>query len=131
MDVIYLDALFLLNLLADYLLCLSAGRICGLVLRRGRYLLAALLGAAYAVAVYLPGLHTLAAPPLRLAAGILMGLVAFGAERSPLRCTAVLLAVSAAFGGALWAISRHYRADYHLIHIYAGYQLDKSHGHKR
>ncbi len=105
MDVIYIDALFFLNLLADYLLCLSTGRICGLVLRRRRYLAAALLGAAYAVAVYLPGLRVLGIPPLRLSAGLLMGLTAFGAERSPLRCTAVLLAVSAAYGGALWAIS--------------------------
>ena len=104
MEVIYIDALFFLNLLADYLLCLSAGRICGLYLRRGRYLAAALLGALYAAAVYLPGLAFLALPPLRLAAGLLMGLVAFGGERQPLRCAAVLLAVAAAFGGALWAI---------------------------
>ena len=105
MKVIYLDALFLLNLLADYLLCLSAGRICGLVLRRGRYCLAALWGALYAAAAYWPSLCFLALPPLRLAAGLLMGLIAYGAERRPLRCTAVLLAVTAAFGGALWAIS--------------------------
>ncbi|MBR1456591.1 MAG: sigma-E processing peptidase SpoIIGA, partial [Oscillospiraceae bacterium] len=43
MEVIYIDALFFLNLLADYLLCLSTGRICGLYLRRARYLAAALL----------------------------------------------------------------------------------------
>ena len=105
MEVIYLDALFVLNLLADYLLCLSTGRICGLCLRRRRYLAAALLGALYAAAVYLPGLRFLSLPPLRLAAGLGMGLIAFGAERQPLRCAAVLLAVAAAFGGALWAIS--------------------------
>ena len=105
MEVIYLDALFVLNLLADYLLCLSTGRICGLCLRRWRYLAAALLGALYAAAVYLPGLRFLSLPPLRLAAGLGMGLIAFGAERQPLRCAAVLLAVAAAFGGALWAIS--------------------------
>ncbi len=105
MEVIYIDALFLLNLLEDYLLCLSTGRICGLVLRRRRYLAAAFLGAVYAAAVYLPGFSFLAAPPLRLAAGLGMGLTAFRTERQPLRCTAVLLAVSAAFGGAIWALS--------------------------
>lgn len=105
MEVIYIDALFFLNLLVDYLLCLSTGRVCGLCLRRKRYLAAALLGALYAAAVYLPGLHFLSLPPLRLAAGLGMGLIAFGAERQPLRCAAVLLAVAAAFGGALWAIS--------------------------
>ncbi len=105
MQVIYLDSLFLLNLLADYLLCLCAGRLCALVLRRGRYLSAALFGAAYAAAVFLPGMSFLSLPAARLAAGIVMGLVAFGRERQPLKCTAVLLLVSAAFGGALWAVS--------------------------
>ena len=44
MQVIYVDSLFCLSLLTDYLLCLTAGRLCGLVLRRRRYLAAALLG---------------------------------------------------------------------------------------
>lgn len=105
MDIIYADALFLFNLLADYLLCLSAGRICGAALRRGRYLAAAVWGAAYALAVYLPGLSFLACAPLRLLSGLSMGLIAFAGEARPLRCTAVMLAVAAAFGGALWALS--------------------------
>ena len=45
MEVIYIDSLFFLNLGVDYLLCLAAARICGLYLRRRRYVLAALLGA--------------------------------------------------------------------------------------
>ncbi|MBO5556522.1 MAG: sigma-E processing peptidase SpoIIGA [Oscillospiraceae bacterium] len=105
MQVLYLDTLFLLNLLADYLLCLSAGRICGLRLRRRRYLLAALLGSVYAVAVYLPGLAFLAAAPFRLLAGLAMGLVAYGGERQRIRCIGVFLLTSAAFGGALCALS--------------------------
>lgn len=105
MRVIYLDSLFLLNGLADYLLCLCAGRLCGLRLRRRRYLTAALLGAVYAVAAYLPGFGFLSLPAGRLGAGVCMGLLAFGKERQPLRCTGVLLLVGAAFGGALWAVS--------------------------
>ena len=105
MQVLYLDSLFLLNLLADYLLCLSAGRICGLRLARWRYLLAAVLGGIYGVAVYLPGCSVLAAAPFRLLTGLLMGLIAFGGERQPLRCVGVFLLTAAAFGGALWALS--------------------------
>lgn len=105
MQVIYLDSLFFLSLLTDYLLCLTAGRLCGLVLRRGRYLAAAVLGAVYAAAVFLPGLDFLALPAGRLGCGICMGLISFGRERQPLRCTAVLLMTAAAFGGALWAVS--------------------------
>lgn len=105
MKVIYLDRLFLLNLLIDYLLCLVSARVCGLVLRRRRYLLAALLGALYAVGVMLPGLSALARPPGQLVSAALMAAIAFGREEKALRCTAVFLAVSAAFGGAVWAIS--------------------------
>ena len=105
MEVIYIDSLFFLNLGVDYLLCLAAARICGLYLRRRRYVLAALLGAAYSVAVYLPGLGFLASWPGKLAAAALMSLVAYGREKRPMRCYAVFLAVSAAFGGALWAMS--------------------------
>ena len=105
MEVLYIDSLFFLSLLTDYLLCLAAGRLCSLRLKRARYWLAALFGAVYAVAVFLPGLGFLSTPVIKLSAGLVMGLIAFGDQRSPLRCTAVLFAVSAAFGGAIWSIS--------------------------
>lgn len=105
MDVIYVDSLFILNLIIDYLLCLSAARVCGVYLRRWRYLLASVLGAAYSVAVFLPGCAFLQSPAIKLAAGILMGLVAYGCEKLLLRCILVFLCVSAAFGGTVWAIS--------------------------
>ncbi|MBQ6464634.1 MAG: sigma-E processing peptidase SpoIIGA, partial [Oscillospiraceae bacterium] len=93
MEIVYLDRFFLLNLLCDYLLCLVSARVCGLLLKRRRYWLAALLGAAYASAALLPGLRFLASAPGVLAAAALMALVAFGGERKPLRCGAVFLAV--------------------------------------
>ena len=103
MDIIYVDSLFLLSLLTDYLLCLLSGRLCGAYLKRWRYLAAALLGAAYSVAVFLPGLGFLASPAAKLLSAAVMGAVAFGAEERPLRCTGVFLAVST-FGGALTAL---------------------------
>lgn len=105
MEIVYIDSYFFWNLLADYLLCLAAARVCALRLRRGRYFLAALLGAAYAAGSLLPALALLRLPAARLSAGLLMGLTAFGGERRPLRCAAVLLGVAAAAGGALWALS--------------------------
>ena len=39
MTVIYIDSVFVLNALMDYLLLLAAARLAGLPLRRGRYLL--------------------------------------------------------------------------------------------
>lgn len=105
MKILYADLYFFWNLLADYLLCLAAGRLCCLRLRRGRYLLAALFGAGYALALLLPLPPVLGAPGARLGAGLLMGLVAFGGEEQPLPCVLTLLGVSAAFGGALFALS--------------------------
>ena len=49
MTVVYVDSVFVLNALMDYLLVLCAARLAGIPLRRRRYLLAGLLGGAYAV----------------------------------------------------------------------------------
>ncbi len=105
MNVIYADSLFALSVLTDYLLCLTTARLCSLRLRRGRYVLAALLGGVYAVAVFLPGLSWLAHPLCQLAAAGVMGLAAFGGEEKLLRCVAAFLAVSASFGGAAWTVA--------------------------
>lgn len=104
MEIIYIDRLFFTNLLADYLLLLCAARLCCLQLKRLRYFLAALLGAGYAVAVFLPGLFFLAAPGWKLGFGALLGLIAYGRERRSLGCAGVFLVLSAALGGALWAL---------------------------
>ena len=105
MPIIYVDRYFLLNLLIDYLLCLLSARVCGLVLKRRRYVFAALLGAAYAVLTLLPGCRFLGGAAGKLAAAGLMAAVAYGGETHALRCGAVFFCVSAAFGGALWALS--------------------------
>lgn len=105
MEVIYIDSLFFLNLAIDYILLLTAAQVCGVRLRRWRYLAAAFIGAAYAVLIYLPRLGFLASPIMKLAAAWLMCLIAFGTERRMWRCTVIFLAVSAAFGGFIWALS--------------------------
>lgn len=104
METIYIDSLFILNLVIDYLLCLVSGRICGVILRRWQYLAAAFIGALYAVAMYLPGLEILESPGMKLCLWLAMALCAFGKEERLLRCAVVFAAVSAAFGGFIWAI---------------------------
>ena len=105
MDVIYLDRLFGLNLLLDYCLVLASARVCGVVLHRGRYLLAALTGALYAAVMVLPGCGWLGSGAMKLALGAAMALIAFGGEAHWARCAVVFFAVSAAFGGAVYAAS--------------------------
>lgn len=104
MRVVYLDQVFLLNFVVDYLLLLSAGRLAGEVLRRGRLALGAALGAAYAGAVFLPGLGFLLHPLCKAGAGVAAVLAGYGGSRRLLRVCLVFFAVSAAFGGGILAI---------------------------
>lgn len=103
MTVIYIDLLFLLNLVANYLLLLISGRMCGRVLRRWLLALSAALGALYACALFLPGLSWLSAAPCKLASGIMMVLTAYGSQRGLLRTALCFFGASAALGGMVWA----------------------------
>ena len=101
MNVIYIDSLFFLNLLIDYALLLCAGKICALRLRRLRLALGAVFGGVYAVlAVLAPGFFALFS--VKILAGAVMVLLAFGRSKA-LRACVVFFAVSAAFGGAVYA----------------------------
>ena len=101
MTVVYIDSVFVLNTVMDYLLLLSAARLAGLPLRRKRYLLAALAGGAYAAAVFLPGCGFLAAMPVKLAAGVLLGLIAYGGEECLLRLLLLFFSVSCGMAGCV------------------------------
>lgn len=103
MTVVYIDMLFLLNLTANYLLLLGAGRVAGAVLRRWRIALGAGAGALYAVLVFLPRLEWLALWPCKLLSGVLMALVAYGGERRLLRVTLTFFAASAGLAGLVLA----------------------------
>lgn len=104
MTVIYVDTLFLLNAIVDYLLLLGAARLAGEPLRRGRFALGALLGGGYAVAIFLPGLVWLNHVPCRLACAVLMVLAAYGGSRRLLRQGVLFVALTCAFGGGVVAI---------------------------
>lgn len=99
MTVVYIDLLFLLNLIANYLLLLAAGRMAGSALIRWRIGLGAGLGALYAALIFLPGLVWLAHWPCKLAAGVLMALVSYGGERYFLRVAVLFFGASAALAG--------------------------------
>ncbi len=104
MRVVYIDTLFILNGVVDYLLLLASARIAGEPLCRGRFFLGALVGGAYAVALFLPGLGFLYHPACRLSAAVLMVLTAFWNSRRLLRQVLIFLALSCAFGGGVLAV---------------------------
>ena len=101
MTQIYLDSVFLLNGAMDYLLLLLTARLAGIPLRRRRYLWAALAGGVYAAAVFWPGLGFLAETPVKIAAGVLMAVAAFGGEQRLARLTLLLFAVSCGMAGCV------------------------------
>lgn len=103
MNVIYVDELFFLNALTDYLLLLSCARLRGRALRRTRFAAAAALGGVYAVFAAIPPLSFLVSLAVKALVSLLMAWIAFGAppelgaagaafsrspRHSPGRCTA-------------------------------------------
>lgn len=104
MTVVYIDSLFLLNFVVNYLLLLAAARLSGEVIRRLRLCAGAALGALYAAAIFFPGMGFLLHPLCKLGAAVLMLLVGFGSSRHLLRVALVFFGVSAAFGGGIFAI---------------------------
>lgn len=105
MTVVYLDTLFVLNALMDYLLLLASARLAGEALHRGRMALGSLLGGAYAAAVCLPGMEFLAHPFCKVGWAVLMVVVGLGATRRLLRQTVIFFLLSCAFGGGALAIA--------------------------
>lgn len=97
--------MLLLNLVINFFILLATAKLCALEIRRWRLILAALLGAFYAIAVLLPSLRFLSSPVMKLSLALLMTLIAFGRAKALLRPYIAFLAVSAAFGGAVFAVS--------------------------
>lgn len=102
---IYIDSLFFLNAVLDYLLLLLTGKITGSPLVRWRLVLSALLGGLYAVFCVLIPFPFLSHPAAVLASGVALVLVAYGHCRYLLRCVILFLALSAALGGGLYALT--------------------------
>lgn len=102
--VVYIDVLFLLNLVVDYLLLLASARITGELISRLRLALGALLGAVYAAALFLPGCGWLSHPVCKICAAVLMVLVSFGKSPRLLRLLLVFFGTSAALGGVVLAL---------------------------
>ena len=103
MTVVYLDKVFLLNLLIDYILLLTTARLAGMPLQRIRLLLCAAGGAFYASATFLPGCGLLMQPLLRITAGIVMALAAYWPLHRPWRLVCLFMLLSAAMGGLVLA----------------------------
>ncbi len=106
MPVVYIDILFAVNLGVNYFILLLTARLTGSELRRGRLLLAAALGAVYAIFSFFPTLSLLNSLVCKLLIALTVAALAFGiANRRALTLkTFVFCALSCAFAGCMLAI---------------------------
>lgn len=111
MKTVYVDDMFLLNLVINYFILLATAKLCALPLKRGRFAAAAAAGGIYSVLSLFPQLGFLGSLPVKLCLGALMTLISFNGARRLWRPFIAFLCVSAAFGGAVFAASLLAGAD--------------------
>ena len=120
---VYLDVVFALNGAINYSLLCAAGRLCGAMPPRRRLIDAAVFGAVYACAAFLPGLRFLSGALWRIAALAVMLALAYGLRRSTAQRGAMFLALSLALSGLLLALSSVLGAQVWLLEGRAYYLL--------
>lgn len=96
---VYIDAVFLLNFIVDFLLLLGTNRLYGYPPAPGRAALAAGVGGVYACICLLPGFAFLGNLLWRLVSLAVLALVAFGYRQSALRRGIVFVFLCMALGG--------------------------------
>lgn len=98
---IYVDELFLINFIINYLLLFASSKIAGEFIKRRRLLIAALIGAVYGVLIFFKNLSFLGGILWKLIFAAVMTLTAFGIHdfRRITKNLFVFLGVSLAFGG--------------------------------
>lgn len=103
---VYLDGVFFLNFLVDFLLLLAAGRLCGFSAKPVRAAAGALLGGVYAACCLLPGFSFLGNALWRAVSLGAMAVIAYGFSRSALRRGLVFAFLCLALGGAVLGLGK-------------------------
>ncbi len=101
---IYVDVLFLINFIINYLILFASAKVGAERIRRLRLLSGALIGAVYGVLVFFPHIPFVTSFISKIAVSVLMVICSFGIANL-IRMTLLFLAVSLAFGGVVLAAS--------------------------
>lgn len=101
---IYVDILFLINFIINYLILFTSAKVGAARIRRLRLFSGALVGAVYGVLVFFPDIPFITSFVSKIAVSVLMVICSFGVAYI-LRMTLLFLAVSLAFGGVVLAAS--------------------------
>ncbi len=112
---VYLDQVWLLNSLVDYLLLRASGRLLGMPLRRMQLALAGAAGGIYAALSLLPGMEVLRLGLCRILVAAILCLCAFWSPKGLLRQTVVLFLLAAAFSGITLLLTQCFSAPGALI----------------
>ncbi len=96
---VYLDLVFLLNFLVDFLLILTVDRLFGYPLKWKRSAVSALTGGIYGAVCLLHGFEFLGALHWRLIVLCILSVIAFGWNHTTIKRGAVLILASMALGG--------------------------------
>lgn len=105
MNIIYLDTLFLVNFICDYILLLCTAKLSGAEIHRVMIVFSSFLGGMYACLCMHPRLSWLQQPVIQGAVSIALCILSFGREERIVGCTVSFLCVSALLGGVLSALS--------------------------
>ncbi len=103
MTIVYVDSYLLLNTIVNYLILMASGKLAGETLSRLRAFVAACGGAVYGLCAFFPQTDFLMHPLIRLCAGALMLLLAYGPSPRFLRLCILFFVITAAFSGLLLA----------------------------
>ena len=121
---VYLDVVFVLNGVVNYLLLNASARLVGSVSRRGRTISAAVLGAAYAALTFVPGLGFLSGVLWRIVTLAAMLVAAFGLSGRVVPLGGIFLALSLALSGLVLMLSGFLGAEVWLLEGRAFYAVD-------
>lgn len=104
---VYVDVLFLTNLIVDYLLLLATAKFASQPCKRWRVFWGAMLGAAFGVVLFFQPVQGILALPFQLLLCSALCGIAFARPepRQLLRLSLILMGVTLAFGGAVMALA--------------------------
>lgn len=121
---IYVDSLFVLNAVLNYLLLYGSVRLAGAPICRRRMAASAILGGVYAVGCVIPGMEFLCSLMMKFVVFVLMQGCAFGWQKQTVKLGLLFLALSFAFCGVVMALMGLFGSSLMLINGAAYYPVD-------
>lgn len=107
MNIIYLDTLFFVNFICDYVIFLCSAKVSGIQLHRAKYCIASVLGGIYACICALYANSWVNLPIAKIIAMILLCFIAFGKENHFILCCLSFSFISFMLCGLISSLTIH------------------------